>query len=59
MSTSDPHAPYGRHHVVPLAVSLAGVYASPARPVHAGVYALPTKPAFCRYRQGKLVINIG
>ena len=31
------HAPYGRRHVVPSAVSLAGVYASPAKPALAGV----------------------
>ena len=37
MSTSGDHGPYGRRHVVPSAVSLAGVYASP---VLAGVYAL-------------------
>ena len=35
------HAPYGHRHVVPSAVSLAGVYVSPAKPVLAGVYALP------------------
>ena len=31
MSTSGGHAPYGRSHVVPSAVSLAGVYVSPAK----------------------------
>ena len=59
MSTSDPHVPYGSRYVVPFGVSLASVYTSPAKPVNTGVYALPAKPAFCRYRQGKLVINIG
>ena len=39
MSTSGGHAPYERRHVVPSAVSLAGVYASPAKPDLAGVYA--------------------
>ena len=40
MSTSCAHAPYGRRHVVPSAVSIAGVYASPAKLVIAGMYAL-------------------
>ena len=38
------------------AVSLASLYASPAKPVLTGVLALP---AFCRYRQGKLVFYEG
>ena len=31
MSTSGPYATYGHHYVVLSAVSLAGVYASPAK----------------------------
>ena len=31
------HAPYGHHYVVPSAVSLAGMYASPRKPALAGV----------------------
>ena len=45
MSTSGGHAPYGRCHVVPSVVSLAGVYVSLAKPVLAGVYALPAPTA--------------
>ena len=55
MSTSGPHAPYGRRHVVPSAVSLAGVYASPAEPVLAGLYALPVPAG----RRSRLSADIG
>ena len=48
------HTPYGPHHVVPLAVSLASVYASPVKPVVAGVYTLPAHMA-----TGRLSVNIG
>ena len=32
------HAPYGHRHVVPSAVSFAGMYVPPAKPVIVGVY---------------------
>ena len=57
-------APYERRHVVPSAVSLAGMYASPAKETGSRCRVSvarsndPTKPAFCRYRQGKLVFYI-
>ena len=35
--TLSGHVPYGRRHVVPSAVLLAGVHASPAKPILAGV----------------------
>ena len=46
------HAPYELPHVVPSAVSLAGVYSSPAKPVLAGMYALPAPT-------GRLSADIG
>ena len=49
------HAPYGRRHFVPSAVSLAAVYASPAKPALNGVESVAGShgPAFCRYRNWK------
>ena len=55
MFTSGAHAPYGRCHVVPSAVSLAGVYSSPAKPVLAGVYVLLAPTG----RQSRLSADIG
>ena len=55
MSTSGPHAPYEHCHVVLLAVSLAGVYASPAKLVLAGVDVLPAEMG----RQSFLPITAG
>ena len=53
------HTSYGRRHVVPSAVLLAGIYTPQAKLVLAGMYALPAptgrQTIFCRYRQGKLV----
>ena len=46
----------GRRHVAPLAVSLAGMYMSPANSVLASVLPAPTD--FCRYRQGKMGVTI-
>ena len=54
-SAIDCHDPYVCRNVVPLAGSLACVYALLAKPVLAGVYTLPTNLAFCRYPLGKLV----
>ena len=56
------NAPYGHRHVVPLAtslrrVSVAGFAGSSQRVSVAGSHG-PAKPAFCRYRQGKLVLII-
>ena len=49
------HDPYGRRHLTPLAVSLARVCASPAKPVLAGVYALPAPTG----RRSRLSADIG
>ena len=55
MSTSGGHAPYGRRHVLPSEVSLADVYASPAKPVLAGVCVLPAPTG----QQSRLSADIG
>ena len=55
------HASYGRRHVVPSAVSLAYVVNGEdgsRRCVSVARSHRPAKPAFCRYRQGKLVLII-
>ena len=55
MSTSGPHSPYGRRHVVPSIVSLAGVYVSPAKLILPSVYALLVPTG----RQSQLSADIG
>ena len=52
MSTSSTRAPYVRRHVVPSTVSLAGVYASPAKMVLTGMYVLSAPT-------GRLCADIG
>ena len=55
MFTSGAHAPYGGCHVVPLAVSSAGVYALPVKPVFAEVFAFP----ILTDKQSRLSDNLG